>query len=120
MGQYTPTSEWSGLQLIYIRNNCWSGVIRIENALEEAVKSGTEIPTSQRKNTEELIETLRGAMYALQDLESEKNICNHNSILERTAHTITQIKLQEAEKQNNKLRTEGDNLRRSLSKFMRQ
>ena len=61
----------------------------------------------------------RGGVLQTQDLEGERNIANHTSLLERIAHTKTMLRLEEAEKQIDKLKQEGEHLRISLAKFMR-
>ena len=119
VGDYHPTQKWNPLELILIRSKCDVGIIRLENAIQDLEDSGQQIKDSQRKNTEELIETLHSAMIALQDLEGERNICNHNSILERVAHTKTMIQRDECQKEIEKLKTEGESLRSSIAKFMR-
>ena len=118
VGDYHPTQKWNPLELIYIRSKCDVGIIRLENAIQDLEESGQQIKDSQRKNTTELIETLRSAMIALQDLEGERNICNHNSILERVAHTKTMLELEQCHQHIEKLTREGDSLRSSISKFM--
>ena len=119
VGDFHPTHQWNPLDLIYIRSQCHVGMIRLENAVSALEDSGQEINNSQRKHTEELIETLHHAMIALQDLEGERNICNHNSILERVAHTKKMIQRDECQKEIEKLKTEGESLRSSIAKFMR-
>ena len=114
-----PTQKWNPLELILIRCNLDAGRLRLENRLNEMLESGETVTDSQRKYTEELMETLSSAMIALQDLEGERNIANHTSLLERIAHTKTMLRLEEAEKQIDKLKQEGENLRISLAKFMR-
>ena len=119
VGDYHPTQKWNPLQLILIRSRCQVGIFRCENALQDRTDRGVSTPPETLKNTEELIETLQRAMIALQDLEGERNISNHNSILERVAHTKTMVQLEESQKQVQKLTQEGESLRSSLAKFMR-
>jgi len=119
VGSMHPTQKWNPLELILIRCNLDAGRFRLENRLNEMLESGETVTDSQRKYTEELMETLSSAMIALQDLEGERNIANHTSLLERIAHTKTMLRLEEAEKQIDKLKQEGEHLRISLAKFMR-
>ena len=118
-GNHHPTQQWSPLDLILLRCNLDAGRFRLQNRLDEVLESGETVTDSQRKNTEDLIETLASAMICLHDLESDRNIANHNSLLERASHTRTMLRLEEAEKQIAKLTQEGENLRTSLAKFMR-
>ena len=119
VGSYHPTHKWSPLDLILIRSRLDVGIIRLENAIRQMEETCQEIDESQRKNTEELIETLRHAMISLQDIEGERNIANHNSLQEKIAHSKTMSALQDAEVKIQKLKQEGEHLRDSLAKFMR-
>tara|TARA_R100000654_G_scaffold74640_1_gene109544 strand:- start:3773 stop:4150 length:378 start_codon:yes stop_codon:yes gene_type:complete len=119
VGRTHQTQEWSPLDLILLRCNLDAGRFRLENRLEEVKQSGETVDDSQLKNTQDLIETLTQAMICLHDLESQRNIANHNSMIERASHIKTMLRLEESQEKIQKLQTEGENLRTSLQRFMR-
>ena len=119
VGRTHQTQEWSPLDLIMIRCNLDAGRFRLENRLEEVKQSGETVDDSQLRNTQELIETLTQAMLCLHDLESQRNIANHNSMIERASHIKTMLKLEKSEEKVKQLQTEGEHLRTSLQRLMR-
>jgi len=119
VGRTHQTQEWSPLDLILLRCNLDAGRFRLENRLEEVKQSGETVDDSQLKNTQDLIETLTQAMICLHDLESQRNIANHNSMIERASHIKTMLRLEESQEKIQKLQTEGEHLRTSLQRFMR-
>jgi len=119
VGRTHQTQEWSPLDLILMRSNLDAGRFRLENRLEEVRQSGQTVSDSQLKNTQDLIETLTQAMICLHDLESQRNIANHNSMIERASHIKTMLRLEESQEKIQKLKTEGEHLRTSLQRFMR-
>ena len=114
LSKFNSKNDFSGLHLIALRAELDLGIVRLENALEES----SDVPYEVRKYTERLIETLRFAILALCDLEDERNLSCQNALLEKQAHQRTMLQLQDAENNNEKLKQEGFNLRKSLAKFM--
>jgi hypothetical protein len=115
---FNPVGTWSPLDLIILRNDCHAGMVRVENALDEYNQKNTPIPESVRKNTTVLIDTLRSAMIALQDLESERNIATHNAMTEKASHARTIGQLDEANKTIQQLTLDGSRLRAAIEKLM--
>ena len=116
--QYNPVMVWKPLDLIVLRNDCHVGMCRLENALAEHDQRNIEVEPSVRKNTAVTIDTLRSAMIALGDLESERNIATHNAMVEKSAHARTIGELDEANKRIQQLTIEGERLRASIEKLM--
>ena len=108
--------EWSGLDLIDLRNDCHVGMVRVETALDEKDRQGIEIPEPVRKNTMELIATLRNSMIALSDLECERNVATHNATIEKASHARTIAQLDKANKRVQQLELEGARLRAAIEK----
>jgi len=117
-GRYNPNgkfNEWTPLGLILLRTQLEAGAGRMELALEQK----TDAPESVRKNTEELVETLREAVLALHDLETQRNIANHNSVLEKAAHARTAAELDSTKERSTQLHNEGERLRAAVADLMR-
>ena len=117
-GRYNPNgkfNEWTPLGLILLRTQLEAGAVRMELALEQK----TDAPESVRKNTEELVETLREAVLALHDLETQRNIANHNSVLEKAAHARTAAELDSTKERSTHLHNEGERLRAAVADLMR-
>jgi|TARA_B110000914_G_C15510364_1_gene470482 hypothetical protein len=113
--RFNSKSEFCGLHLIALRSELDLGTKQLQNAMNEM----DEIPDAVRKSTESLILTLQLSILALSQIEGERNLTCQNTILEKRAHQLTLLQLQEAESSNNKLTQEGLHLRKSLEKFMR-
>ena len=117
-GRYNPDgkfNEWTPLGLILLRSQLEAGAVRMELALEQK----TDAPESVRKNTEELVETLREAVLALHDLETQRNVANHNSVMEKAAHARTAATLEAVKTRSEQLSTEGERLRAAVADLMR-
>tara|TARA_Y100000401_G_scaffold52263_1_gene41021 strand:- start:2348 stop:2716 length:369 start_codon:yes stop_codon:yes gene_type:complete len=112
--RFNVNSEFCGLHLIKTRAELLGGIQDMEGAL----RLQENVPDPVRKKTTSLMQTLRNAIHALIDLEAERNISCQNATLEKCAHTLTQIELTESKKQIEKLTLEGEQLRKSLSKYM--
>ena len=116
-GRFNPQgkfNEWTPLGLILLRTELEAGAVRMELALEQK----TDAPESVRKNTEDLVETLREAVLALHDLETQRNIANHNSVMEKAAHARTVATLEAVEERSKQLQTEGERLRAAVADLM--
>lgn len=114
ISRFNSENDFSGLHLIALRAELDLGIHQMENALNEE----KNVPYEVRKSTTDLIKTLRSAILALCELEDERNISCQNAMLEKQAHQRTMLQLQDAENNNEKLKQEGFNLRKSLAKFM--
>ena len=115
---FNPVGNWSPLDLIVLRNDCHMGMCRMENALDRYDEKNMEVDPSVRKNTAVLIDTLRSAMIALGDLESERNIAIHNAMTEKASHARTIGQLDEANKTVQQLTIEGERMRAAIEKLM--
>ena len=118
-GRFNPNGkfhEWTPLGLILIRTELEAGAVRMELALEQ----NSDAPELVRKNTEDLVGTLREAVLALHDMETQRNIANHNSVMEKTAHARTMASLEAVKERSKELQTEGDKLRAAVNDLMRQ
>ena len=118
-GRFNPNGkfhEWTPLGLILIRTELEAGAVRMELALEQ----NEDAPESVRKTTEDLVETLREAVLALHDMETQRNIANNNSVMEKTAHARTMASLEALKERSKQLQTEGDKLRAAVNDLMRQ
>ena len=115
---YNPVVVWSALDLITLRSDCHAGMCRMENALDKHDAENIVVDPAVRKNTAVLINTLRSAMIALGDLESERNIATHNAMAEKASHARTIGQLDEANKHIQQLTVEGERLRASIEKLM--
>ena len=113
--RFDAASPFCGFALIKLRSELDLGIIRLKNGMDEM----DEIPDEVRKSSEDLLKTLQSSILALCELEEDRNLSCKSEILERRAHQLTLLQLQEAEKENKKLTQEGFNLRKSLKKFMR-
>jgi len=113
--RFNSRSEFCGLHLILLRSELNVGIHQLGNAMDAL----DEIPPKVRKSTESLIHTMQLSILALSEIENERNISCQNATLEKRAHMITMLKLQETENKNETLTQEGINLRKSLQKFMR-
>ena len=116
-GRFNPQgkfNEWTPLGLILLRTQLEAGAVRMELALEQK----NDAPESVRKNTEDLVETLREAVLALHDLETQRNIANHNSVMEKAAHARTVATLEAVEERSKQLQTEGERLRAAVADLM--
>lgn len=116
---FNPSLKWSPLDLIVLRNDCGSSIVRMQNAIDYVDDNKIPIKDSVRENTVESIDTLRMSMIALADLESERNIANHNAMIEKASHARTIGQLDEANKVIQKLNLDGSRLRASIEKFMK-
>lgn len=94
------------------------GLVQVEAALDKYDREKIVLDESVRKNTAVLIRTLRLAMIALGDLESERNIATHNATTEKASHARTIGQLDEANKRVQQLTVEGERLRANLEKLM--
>jgi hypothetical protein len=90
----------------------------MENALDRYDEKNIEVDPSVRKNTAVLIDTLRSAMIALGDLESERNIAIHDAMTEKASHARTIGQLDEANKTVQQLTIEGERMRAAIEKLM--
>lgn len=115
---FNPVGNWSPLDLIVLRNDCHAGMCRVENALAEHDEKNIEVDPSVRKNTAVLVDTLRSAMIALGDLESERNIAIHNAMTEKASHARTIGQLDVANKTVQQLTIEGERMRAAIEKLM--
>ena len=117
-GRWNPNgkfNEWTPLGLILLRTELEAGAVRMELALEQ----NTDAPESVRKNTEELVETLREAVLALHDMETQRDVANHNSMLEKAAHARTAATLDAVKTRSEELTIEGERLRAAVADLMR-
>ena len=116
---FNPVGNWSPLDLIILRNDCHAAMFRIQNALDDHDERNVPIKDSTRQNTVESIDTLRSAMIALADLESERNIATHNAMTEKASHARTIGQLDEANKTIQQLTLDGTRLRAAIEKLMK-
>ena len=116
---FNPSLTWSPLDLIVLRNDCGVSIVRMQNAIDHVDDNKIPIKDSVRGNTIESIDTLRMSMIALADLESERNIANHNAMIEKSSHARTIGQLDEANKIIQQLNLDGSRLRASIEKLMK-
>ena len=88
--------------------------------MELALEQNEDAAESVRKTTEDLVVTLREAVLALHDMETQRNIANNNSVMEKTAHARTMASLEALKERSKQLQTEGDKLRAAVNDLMSQ
>lgn len=111
--------RWSAMDLIDLRTQCHIGMVRLEAALDNYDHHQIEIDDGVRKNTADLVNTLRASMVALQDLEAANNIADYNAGIEKAAHARTIGKLDAANKRIQQLQIEGERMREAIERLMK-